>query len=466
MRTSLATIIVVMGLVQYAVLAADCNNPLFSIDNWPDSEDIENRPAYLAEPVELTDSIDLGICAGLLGDCTQTCCDSDTVVDIENVVDKYLAHLEKQAGKKVGPILDTIADFHPDTQEEVGYEYTVDGEEDGVVTGELPGATKGNKDQQSGQQGGKNDVPPEDEDGHPEDEDSDSDSKPDNGGKVDPKDRPKPNGKPSEEMSESDLETEYTEQQAGMGDRYRPKNRGKRRWRPGMINLSDDQKEEVRVLVDDMIAYLKTYSAEMAECLDAQLKQMAGLLCMGCNACYADYVTEDTDNETVEVTLSQDSCDAISTNCADYMASVEELRTKFKAFKDAIKAIVDSAVESGEIEDDQVHPEDLDDVVEDKPPKCTGDDCENYYCKEIFEANGGLAPSDEITDPVESSRRRLATYTVTYNYVEGEGYNPQEVNSEYTSQVDNFTSDDLNDEDEDSAYTLVLCVFGFLVSLL
>lgn len=268
-------------------------------------------------------------------------------------------------------------------------------------------------------------------------------------------------------MTEEELDQEYQTQQQEMGDRYRPKNRGKRRWRPGLVNLSDEQKEEVKALVDDMVAYLKTYSGEMAACLDSQLKQMAGILCMGCNACYSDYVSEDSEDDSVTVTLSEDSCETIAENCSDYMEAVKELRSKFKDFKDAVKEIVQSAIDNGEIEEEQVHPEDLDETVEDKPPKCEGDDCKDFYCKEAFESNGGLAPSDEMTDPVES-RRRLATYSVSYNYVSGEGYNPQTVNAKYSTTVDNFSADDASsdDEDDDSAYALALGLIGFIISLL
>jgi hypothetical protein len=73
-----------------------------------------------------------------------------------------------------------------------------------------------------------------------------------------------------------------------------------------------------------------------------------------------------------------------------------------------------------------------------------------------------------MTDPVES-RRRMQTYSVSYNFVEGEGYNPQNVEATYTTTVDNFTAEDSSssddEEEDDSAYTLALGLVGVILSL-
>lgn len=123
-----------LALVLSAALGQDCNNPLFSADNWP--EDEIDRPSYLTEPIDAS-TVDLGLCSGLIGGCSKTCCDAGTIEDIDNLVRKYLEHLAKKGEHFVGPILDTIGDFDPNTQEMVGMEYDTDGNHVGDIIGDL-----------------------------------------------------------------------------------------------------------------------------------------------------------------------------------------------------------------------------------------------------------------------------------------------------------------------------------------
>jgi hypothetical protein len=208
----------------------------------------------------------------------------------------------------------------------------------------------------------------------------------------------------------------------------------------------------------------------MAKCLDSQAKQMAGMFCMGCNACYSDYISESS--SSITVSMDQDSCSEMSDSCSKYMKSVKELKDKFKEFKSGLRAILNTAIKSGTVKQEDVNDGDLDKIIDEEAPEaCSGSDCEVYYCNEVFEETGGLVPSDEIIDPSgqalievsDASRRMASSYEVSLAYGES-GYNPQRVAVSYDSQIDNYTADNADDdgEEEDSARYLIV---GALVLL-
>jgi hypothetical protein len=512
-------------------LAQDCNNPLFSVDNWP--EDEIDRPAYLSQPVDIA-TVDLGLCSQLIGSCSKTCCDANTIQDIDALVLKYLDHLAKKGEHFIGPILDTIGDFDPNTQEQIGSEYDIDGNLVGDYVGELHTSNStdtqthysNSTDTQTDYSNGTDTLPdtnstdtlPDTNSTEPLSDTNSTDTQsetpvyktkePNSGSNSDkgPKDKgeddkgpedkgeddkgPKDKGEDGKGHKDKDtgkgpkLDTHLPkeerdknikEQQDQMGkDKYRPKHRGKRRYRPGLLDLTEEQKAEISALVSDMVIYLGAYSGNMAKCLDSQAKQMAGMFCMGCDACYGDYVVGDSSILSVE--LNQDSCTEMADNCSNYMEAVKDLKNKFKDFKFQIRAILNPAIQSGTINKEDVNDDDLDEIVrEDAEEVCSEDTCTEYLCKEVFEENGGLIPSDEITDPnhegiispMNDTRRMETSYVVSLEYGNS-GFNPQNVDAVYSTQVDNYNSADAGsvlEDDTDSGKLLILSALAFLALL-
>ena len=526
----ISTYFLLLGLI--ITLAQDCNNPLFSVDNWP--EDEIDRPAYLSQPVDVA-TVDLGLCSQLIGSCSKTCCDANTIQDIDALVLKYLEHLAKKGEHFIGPILDTIGDFDPNTQAQIGGEYDIDGNLVGDYVGELD--ISNTTDTQTDYSNSTDTQPdtnstdslpdtnstdplpdtnstdplpdtnstdplPDTNSTDPLPDTNSTDTQPEipvnkakepnsgdkSGGDSDkgPKDKGEEdkghekneNGKgpkldthlPNEERDKN-----IKEQQDQMGkDRYRPKHRGKRRYRPGLLDLTEEQRAEIAALVKDMVVYLGAYSGNMAKCLDSQAKQMAGMFCMGCDACYGDYIVGDSDILSVE--LNQNSCNEMADSCSNYMEAVKELKNKFKDFKFRIRAILNPAIQSGTIKKEDVNDDDLDEIVrEDAEEVCSEDTCREYLCKEVFEQNGGLIPSDEIADPnhegmiqaVNDTRRVETSYVVSLEYGSS-GFNPQNVDAVYSTQVDNYNSDDADsvlEDDTDSGKLLILSALALLALL-
>jgi hypothetical protein len=493
MRLAIRSLLFVLGLS--AVLAQDCNNPLFSEENWP--EDEVDRPAYLSQPVDI-DSVDLGLCSELLGDCSQTCCDEDTVSDIDKIVLLYLDYLALLGEGFVGPILDTIGDFDPFIQEAIGQEYSIDGDFVGDYVGDVEIEFEDYEFDEEDEDYDYDDGSDYDFDNYDDGSDYDFDNYDEGSDDYDENKlynaEDDEDSEDDEEYEEEELDEEYEEdedgpvfeedisedereenieaQQEEMGDdHYRPKHRGTRRYRPGLIALSDDQKAEISSLISEMVLYLGAYSGKMAKCLDSQAKQMAGMFCMGCNACYSDYVSSDSSSITVD--LDQESCSDMADNCSNYLDAVQTLNEKFDDFKESIRAIIYDAIDAGDIEEEDVNFDDLDEIVsEDAEPVCSGDDCEEYFCNEVFEETGGLIPGEDIVDPYglgvsDDVRRTASSYTVTLAYKEDGGFNPQKVDVTYNTKIDNYSAEDseLDVEDDDSAKYLVLGALALLALL-
>jgi hypothetical protein len=141
-----------------------------------------------------------------------------------------------------------------------------------------------------------------------------------------------------------------------------------------------------------------------------------------------------------------------------------------------IRAILNPAIQSGTIKKEDVNDDDLDEIVrEDAEEVCSEDTCREYLCKEVFEENGGLIPSDEITDPshegmipaVNDTRRLDTSYVVSLEYGSS-GFNPQNVDAVYSTQVDNYNSADAEsvlEDDTDSGKLLILSTLALLALL-
>jgi hypothetical protein len=73
------------------------------------------------------------------------------------------------------------------------------------------------------------------------------------------------------------------------------------------------------------------------------------------------------------------------------MSAVQDLKIKFNDFKASLRAIINDAIEAGDIIEDEVNDIYLEYIInKEAEPVSSGDACEKYSCKEVSEETDSL----------------------------------------------------------------------------
>ena len=103
-------IVIALSLAAYVLAASSCDNPLFSVANWPTGL---VRPRYLTSPAAVSNST---FCTKFQSGATQTCCDKDTIGDIVANFHSNRNKMKQKGEGLEGGVRDTFNDFDPDNQ--------------------------------------------------------------------------------------------------------------------------------------------------------------------------------------------------------------------------------------------------------------------------------------------------------------------------------------------------------------
>ena len=388
----------IVSLVLVATSAASCDNPLFSEANWP--TDIP-RPRYLSTPQAVSNTT---FCSKALSGSDQTCCDATTIADIVALFHTRKGRMVGKGEDLEGGVRGTFNNFDPDNQQN-------------MTNG---GRLLANNNTKGGNGNGNGPPPKED----------------------------RPQGYESADVPEDDMN------QAGA-----PNGKGKEKKRPGVLKLSQAGKEAMKNITRTMNALMRQFAFNMGTCMQAQLKHLAGMLCMGCDPEWTNWVTGS--GSVLTVAISQDACDKLVEGCLDFVKMAQNLPALVDQMKAAVDAIIQSEIAAGTITAADLPTEDLNSQT--KPPAqvapvCTTDaECETFIC-EVMSKGKGVAPEPEtVADPaaVSSSSGRLLAATVTYQ-ITSSGYNSldQGTSAATTVTIDG-TSTDTSPLDTSNAMLLI-----------
>jgi len=384
---------IIMKLVQLlwpiaAVLAASsCDNPLFSVANWP--TDL-TRPRYLASPQTSTNTT---FCAKAQSGSAQSCCDSATIADILTLFKDRRGAMQQKGEKLEGGVRDTFNDFDPENQQSSG-----------VSTGGgrmLQGPGKNNT-APTGNQGQNNPGP------------TGNQGKNNTGTMGPPPKEDRPDG-----FNNADVP------QANMTNAEPPKGRGKEKNRPGILKMSEAGKQSIGNITRTMNALMKQFAHNMGKCMKGHLNHLAGMLCMGCDPDWETWVN--AAGTAVTVQISNAACDRLTEDCLDFVKQSQSLPALIESMKASIQAVITSEIAAGTITQADVPTDDLSSQT--KPPAqvtavCSTDDaCRTYIC-EVMSKGKGVAPEPAtVADPatVSSTGGRMLAASVTYQ-VSSSGY--------------------------------------------
>ena len=351
--------LVLFCLTATVLSASSCDNPLFSVANWP--SDL-TRPRYLTTPQTVSNAT---FCSKAQSGSAQSCCDSTTIADILTLFKGRSGAMQQKGEKLEGGVRDTFNDFDPQNQQSGGRLL---------------------------QNGSTNSTKPQ---GPPP-----RDSRPDGFNNADVPD-------------------------ANMTSAEPPKGRGAERNRPGINKMSAAGKEAIANITRTMNALMKQFAHNMGKCMKGQLNHLAGMLCMGCDPDWANWVSADGTSVTVQI--SDAACNDLADACLEYVKQAQSLPTLIDSMKASIQAVVDSEIAAGTITAAEVPTNDLSSQT--KPPAqvvpvcSTDDECRTYIC-EVMSKGKGVAPEPAtVADPasVSTTSGRLLAASVVYQ-ISSSGY--------------------------------------------
>lgn len=199
-----------------------------------------------------------------------------------------------------------------------------------------------------------------------------------------------------------------------------PEGRGIERIRPGILDITTEEQNSIAKAAREMNVHMLNYAEKSATCLKALVSHLTGIMCMGCNSSWEDYV-EESIFRYVTLKLSQDSCDYISDECLDYLDHYQSLPELIQTYAEEIQGVLKQAEDRGRIEESEVKYADLDELFNTNTEKVcyTNALCVSYLCNNMLDSLGGLAPTvTSFVDPFnyEKSRRLRLSNDVTYQY--------------------------------------------------
>jgi hypothetical protein len=199
-----------------------------------------------------------------------------------------------------------------------------------------------------------------------------------------------------------------------------PQGRGIERDRPGLLIITAAEQESIQKPVREMNAHMKYYAEKAAGCMKAMVTHLAGVMCMGCNSEWEEYVQEENFRE-VTFLLHQTTCEYVGEECLEYVELYQQVPEIAQGYADEIKNVLDSSIDRNRIRYSEVEYNDLYDLfIEEPQPGCTTEEsCKEYICEDMLNSlNGFTSSASSFTDPFNYSSRRLSvTNSVEYRFI-------------------------------------------------
>lgn len=198
-----------------------------------------------------------------------------------------------------------------------------------------------------------------------------------------------------------------------------PQGRGEEKKRPGLLKMSETAQQSISQITRDMSALMQQFAHNMGKCMMAQLKHMAGMMCLGCDPNWESWVSGS--GSSITVTLKDTACDELTDACLEFVREAQNLPALVETMKASIKAVIDSEIAAGTITASDVPTDDLSSQT--KPaaqvaPVCSTDaECRTFICEEMSKGKGGVAPEpSQVADPASVTKSRLLAASVSYQY--------------------------------------------------
>ena len=383
MATRTAVVILLLRpLLSWA--AVDCANPLFAKERWSSSYP---RPAYLTAP-EAFKQEDPPRCPEV--DPEASCCNSNTTMSIGDDYALYMGSWYDWSGDIAGVIQDAFNDFNPVVQQKMldfGWSESGSGASSGEPSsGSVSGTAASTSTTTNG-------------DSSAIDQsiiDAAFSSEPASG---------VPDSYSSIEMTSGDY-VSFDNWSYG---------RAKQRLRSGLLKVSTATQEELRHKANDMNGYMMQLSYYNSQCQQAFREHMVGMLCMGCRADYADWVS--LKGESVEVLLSDDACDSMYDSCKAFLRLYQDLPVLVAAMTAAVKGTIQADPAYSQVSS-SIQLSDLDSLIVSSSATLCEDksSCKTYLCTNLANGIGGIFPDKKkLSDPANllGAQRRLGA-RVTY----------------------------------------------------
>jgi hypothetical protein len=181
-----------------------------------------------------------------------------------------------------------------------------------------------------------------------------------------------------------------------------PKGRGRERNRPGLLKLSASDQQAIADITRTMNAYMLQFAHNMGKCMAAQLRHLAGMLCMGCDPEWQSWVS--TSPSSITVDISDESCTSLTASCIDYVREAQDLPKLVENMRTAIQAIITAAIDAGTISQADVPTEDLTQVTKASNQVAhvcgTDAECRAYICEVLSKGQAGVSPDpNTVSDP-------------------------------------------------------------------
>jgi hypothetical protein len=204
-----------------------------------------------------------------------------------------------------------------------------------------------------------------------------------------------------------------------------PQGRGIERDRPGLLIITTNEQESIQKPVREMNAHMKYFAEKAAKCMKAVVTHLAGVMCMGCNSEWEEFVREESFRE-VTLLLNKATCDYVGEECLEYLELYQQVPEIAKGYADEIKNVLDGSIDRNRIRYSEVEYNDLYTLFVKKPqPGCTSEEsCIEYICEDMLNSlNGFTSSASSFTDPFNYSSRRLSlTNSVKYRFISN-GFN-------------------------------------------
>lgn len=221
------------------------------------------------------------------------------------------------------------------------------------------------------------------------------------------------------------LLAEFPEVDGNELDYTLPQGRGIERDRPGLLIITTNEQESIQKPVREMNAHMKYYAEKAAKCMKAMVTHLAGVMCMGCNSEWEEFVREENFRE-VTLLLNKATCEYVGEECLEYIELYQKIPEIAKSYADEIKSVLDGSINRNRIRYSEVEYNDLYSLFIKKPqPGCTSEEsCKRYICENILNSlNGFTSTASSFTDPFNYSSRRLSlTNSVKYRFTSN-GFN-------------------------------------------
>ena len=204
-----------------------------------------------------------------------------------------------------------------------------------------------------------------------------------------------------------------------------PQGRGIERDRPGLLIITQSEQESIQKPVREMNVHMEYYAEKAANCMKAMVTHLAGVMCLGCNSEWEEFVSEENFRE-VTLLLDKATCEYVGEECLEYLELYQQVPEIAQKYADEIKNVLDDPINRNRIRYSEVEYNDLYSLFIKKPqPGCDSEEsCKEYICEDMLNSlNGFTSSASSFTDPFSYSSRRLSlTNSVKYRYISN-GFN-------------------------------------------